>query len=611
LVLGRFKLGTLIRYLPYPVVGGFLAGTGWLLVSGALGVLTGTSLTLAQLPTLLQPDLLVRWLPAFLFAVLLLIVLRRYSHVLILPTMLAAAIALFYVLLWLTGTSVAEASGQGWLLGPFPEGGLWQPLIPSDLGRVHWPVIFGQLGNILTILVISVISLLLNTGALELTARQDMDLNRELQSAGLANLVTGLGSGFPGYQALSLSALGPMMGAISRLVGLVVALVCGVVLFFGAPLLSYFPKPLLGAVLLFLGLAFLVEWVYDAWFKLSEAEYGIVLLIMVVIGVFGVLEGVALGIVLAVVLFVISYSRISVVKHTLSGASYRSNVDRSRQETRTLRSRGHWLYILELAGFIFFGTANRLLEQVRERIGQPDLPPPRFVVLDFRQVSSLDASAVLSFAKMKQLTHARDIVLVFTHLSARVQYQLAKEVFTEGDRECWRIDVDLDHGVEWCEEQLLRIAEAEERASEDESRPASVRPESIGVTGLKVYMARMDVPEGTYLIHQGDPPGSLYFVESGQVTAQRELSDGRVLRLRKMGPGTVVGEMGLYLGAVASASVVTRQPSTIYHLSAQDLGRLEREDPKIAAALHNYIAQLLSERLARANNTLQALFEES
>jgi SulP family sulfate permease len=123
-------------------------------------------------------------------------------------------------------------------------------------------------------------------------------------------------------------------------------------------------------------------------------------------------------------------------------------------------------------------------------------------------------------------------------------------------------------------------------------------------------MERTDVLGGYCLIRQGDPPRGLYIVEAGQVTAQREFGDGQVMRLRKMGPGTVVGEMGLYLGSEASASIVTNQPSTVYYLSRANLARLEETEPKVAAAFHKYIAQLLSERVSFANDALQALLTE-
>ena len=132
----------------------------------------------------------------------------------------------------------------------------------------------------------------------------------------------------------------------------------------------------------------------------------------------------------------------------------------------------------------------------------------------------------------------------------------------------------------------------------------------MDAAGLAGYLERMEVEAEHYLVDQGDAPCGLYFVEAGQVTAQRQGQDGRLVRLRKMGPGTVVGEMGLYLGAPASESVVTNEPSTLYFLSAEALRRMEAGEPELAVALHRTIAQLLGERLSRANDTLHALLSD-
>ena len=632
LVMGRFKLGGLVRYMPYPVVGGFLAGTGWLLVSGSMSIMTDVPLDLAHLDPLFQPHALIQWLPGLIFAVLLTLVLRRYSHFLIIPAALLSAIALFYVLLWLTQISVAEATTRGLLLGSFPGGGLWQPLTLATLRQVEWPVLFAQASSMGTVVILSAVSLLLNASGVELATRQEIDLNRELVSTGLANLLAGLGGGLTGYPALSLSALGCKMGANSRLVGIFSSALCGAMLLAGGALLSFFPRFILGGLVFFLGLSFLVEWVYDAWFKLSKPDYGIVLLILVTIGAVGVLEGVGLGLALAVVLFIVNYSRIGVVKHALSGTSYQSNVERSSLYHQLLKKRGAWLYILELQGFVFFGTANKLLDQVRQRLDAPDRPMPRFILFDFRQVNGLDASAVLSFVKIKQQVQAQDIMLIFTHLSPPMTRQLERQVLTHEDQSAWRTFPDLDHGVEWCEEQIIQDFESvglsdqprtarrqlgallsssdklahlfEHLAPQKQTRFPALPDELDGVLH---YMEEQDVEQGQYLIRQGEKPAGLYFVAEGQVTAQVEGDDGCSVRLRTLRAGTVVGEMGLYLGTPASASVVAEQPSVVFYLSTRRLEEIEETAPHVTAALHKFIAQLQSERLASANDTLRAL----
>src|SRR5512135_782462 len=67
LLLGRFRASGFVRYVPYPVVGGFLAGTGWLLTKGAFGVMLGIPMTLANIPQVFTPIKLFGWIPGVIF----------------------------------------------------------------------------------------------------------------------------------------------------------------------------------------------------------------------------------------------------------------------------------------------------------------------------------------------------------------------------------------------------------------------------------------------------------------------------------------------------------------------------------------------------------------
>jgi SulP family sulfate permease len=77
--------------------------------------------------------------------------------------------------------------------------------------------------------------------------------------------------------------------------------------------------------------------------------------------------------------------------------------------------------------------------------------------------------------------------------------------------------------------------------------------------------------------------------------------------LKSLGAGTVVGEVSLYLGSKASASVLTKTDCVIYFLSKDNFHKLNLESPGKAAELHTYIIKLLSDRLAKSNATIQAL----
>ena len=121
-------------------------------------------------------------------------------------------------------------------------------------------------------------------------------------------------------------------------------------------------------------------------------------------------------------------------------------------------------------------------------------------------------------------------------------------------------------------------------------------------------------------MRQGEASDGLYFIESGQLIAEistggepsgrDKASDsgaGKTIRLRAMRPGTVVGEVSLYLGIPRTASVVTSKPSKLYFLSSEALHRMEENRPELASAFHQFIARLLAERLSDNSRTIQAL----
>lgn len=602
--LGTFKLAGLVRFLPYPVAGGFLAGTGWLLLVGGISTMSRLPFSFADMPALFTPQTLLFWLPGLALGALILGLSTRIRHYLFMPVMIIAIIVVFFIVAAIFGLSPSELSAEGWLLGPFPDGRLWQPVSAAELVAVEWSALWPQLPNLIGAVIISAIALLLNASGLELAFNRDIDLNREMRTAGVANLASGLGAGLVGYAQLSLSALTERLGATGRLTGLVAAAVCGITLFLGGGLLGFVPTVVFGALLIYLGLSFLWEWVVQARTRLPRVDYLIVLLILAVIAAVGFLEGVVVGIIATVTMFVVSYSRTSVVKHELSGATFKSRVTRSPEDRALLEAIGEQAYFLQLQGFIFFGTAFGLLEQVRARIRAS---ATRYVVLDFRQVIGLDSTALLSFDKMRQLARENEFTLVLSGLSPILHQQFGHGGLIE-EPGVLRFATDIDRAAEWCEDQICNVDAGglAQRTLVDYLQDIVPGPATVR---LMDYMERRDVAAGDHIIRQGAEPDHLFFVESGQVTAQLESADAAPLRLETMQGGRTVGELGFYLGTQRSAAVVVDRASVIYSLSQATLARIEQDDPEAAYAFHRIIVHLLGERvlhLVRAVDALQS-----
>lgn len=608
-LLGAFRLGNLVRFIPYPVVAGFLAGVGWLLVRGSFTTMTLRPLGFDNLAFLAEPANLWRWLPGIGFGFALWFLHRRIRHYLVMPLVMAAGVALFYATTGVMGATLDDLRARGFLFEPSTSDVQWQSPL-SFLHDADWSVLWSELPTVGTLIVISVLALLLFAGSLEVATRRDIDLNRELRVTGVANMIGAIGGAFPGFHSLSGTILTQRMGAPVRLTGLIGTLLCVAALFLGSDVLLWLPKPIIGGLLFYLGFDFLLEWAYETRFHLAGPDYVLVLIVLAITGGIGMLEGLGSGILIGVVLFVINYSRTSVVRHSLSGADFHSNVDRPEPQRVRLGEHGDAIHVLRLQGYIFFGTANRLLAMVRERLDDPTRPPARFVILDLARVIGLDSSAILGFTRMSQYAQDRAFHFVLTGLSPPIAAQLHRERVGGDSSTHTHFFPDLDHAMEWCEDKLLDDelaagAESRDPLADQLRRIAGGTVADIG--DFLAYVEPFEVKSGEHLIRQKEQSNDLYFIETGKVSVRLETSEGRIVRLRTMGPGTIVGEVAFYLDIPRSASVIADLPTAGYRLKRENLQRLTTERPDLAAMFHAFIAHRLAERVAETGRLVDTL----
>jgi SulP family sulfate permease len=605
LVLGTFRLGNLVRFVPYPVVGGFLAGTGWLLFKGGIFVASGVEprfqtfkFLVSSVTLLLSSVTLERWVPALAFGVILYVAVRLVKKPLVIPIVLGIGLVLFAIGMLVTGSSIEAAKHGRWLLGPFESARLWQPWTLRAVTGADWSAVLSQWTGIATAVFVATIAILFNISGTEVVLHRDLETNRELRDAGLLNVVSGALGGIPGYHALSLTALAERMSANARVAGLIAAAVPFAGVIFGASVIELIPRMIVGGVLVFLGLAFMVEWVWDKRRVLPPVEYGVVLVILAVIVARGYLPGVEVGLVLAVVLFAVNYGRIELVREVAFGEIYHSNVDRPPSERARLRSMGGDVQILRVNGFLFFGSANGLLERIRKRV---EAGPLRFLVIDLQRVTGVDSSAVVAFVKVIGLAQTHGFELVLTGVSEPVRKQLARGGVDEG--ELVRFEPDLDRGLQRCEEVLLREEGAAEPADLDGDVLAGMPP------GLRTYLERVELEDGAVLIRQDESPTDVFVLESGRLRVETVTAEGTRMRLRTMNPGVVVGEVAMYSGVPRTADVVAEGPTVVLRLSGTEIARLETEDPELAAALHRWLATTIAGRLGESLHAFDALFD--
>lgn len=609
-VLGVFRLGGFVRFLPFPVLGGFLAGTGWLLLTGGIGVATGGDVSW----DLFDSDVVWRWVPAVLFGALMVGVVRRTGRPELLAGMIPASVAIFYAVMSLGGRSPSRLADDGWLLGPFPDDVGWSlPVPPDTWSSIDVSALVGALPVALPALLLAVVGLLLNTTSLELLTRSEIDLDRELRVAGAANIASGAVGGLIGYHGMSVSALNHGLARGRRLPGLLVAAMIVATVVLGPGLLSYIPRLLLGGLLAYVGLALLHEWLVSSRSSFRTADHLIVVGIFAVIVATDFVWGVAIGSVLTIVMFVVDYSRIDVVSHRLTANTATSRVIRDADQAEWLRDCGEGIGVYTLQGFVFFGRATTLLGELRARIGDTTKVPLQYLVIDFSSVTGIDITAALSFAKLLDLTEREGGTLVFTGLSPTSWECLERGGVSDRSSSAigssltgsgvHRFD-DLDRGLEWCEEQLLA------------SRPiVSTVPAGMDTLirdpselhALLRHLDRLEIGAGERLLVEGDRSTEIYLIESGSFTVGLERSDSGFVRLHTTHGSQILGELGFFLGTPRTATVVCDQPAVVHRLTVERWAEIRAEFPEIAHTLDAVVISTLGERVAHLTRVVDAL----
>ncbi len=602
-VLGFTHAGRAIRFVPYPVIGGFLGATGWLLITGAIQVITDQRPTLANIATFVDLPIAAKIAAGAMVAVALFLLLRRFKNPLILPGVLLAAFAATHLVMLSAGVSLVEAQALGWMFHPLPAAALTLPWKIEGLRDFSWTSLPSLTGDLLAVMFVTITNFLLNTTGIEIATRTEANVERDLKVLGLANVVSAALGGYVSCTSFSRSTLVRTAGATSRLAGLTVAAISAAALVADPSFLGYVPKYILGGVLFYLGADLVQQWLLHSSRRLSAIEYVSLLAIAVLIIYSGFIAGVLIGIVIGCATFALSASRVSAIKFDFDGLEFRSSLDRGPYELSLLADHGHEIQGMALQSYLFFGSANRLYQHVKALLARQ--PECRFLIFDFRLVTGIDSSATHSFAQIKQATAASGAQIVLVNLSPELERAFRTARFVSDDVV---IAPDLDRALESCEQQIIEM----HRAENDETQ--SLRAWLSDALGnaqyaeqLAEYCRRLDVAAGDVVARQGETAVSMHFILEGRIGVVIDLGQGRRMRVRSLGRHTTIGEMGLISGLPRSATIQAEADSVLYELSAEAYDRLTRERPGLAQALLGYVVAVMAERLNFANRAVGVL----
>lgn len=600
---GITRMGRAIRYVPYPVVGGFLGATGLLILFGAIRVITGHRLqftTLDQFANLLTVSELAA---ACVMACVLYLTWHRSRSPFGLPAILIGGVIFGHIAFRLVGVTPAEAQAAGWTFQPPPVASFMLPWSADEFRHYPWYALPDLIGNVIAVIFVTATSTLFNTTGVEVAVNREANLERELNVTGLANVLCGVFGGYTGCISVSRTVLNFNGGGTGRLSGLTVAAISMLMLAAAPMLLGYMPKFVLGGLLIYLGADQLHKWTVQSRRRLSLTEYLSLLAIIVIIVQWGFIAGILIGVVIGCATFALSASRIDSIKYSFDGSEYRSTLDRSRDDQAVLAAHGGKIQGLNLQSYLFFGSANRLYQHVKALLARH--PECRFLVFDFKLVTGIDSSAAYSFAQIKRAAHDRGIQLVLVHLPSIAEKALRSSEFISKEVS---IVPELDHALEWCENEIItqhQGLEGEEASLRDWF--TQILGDQHDAAELIHRCERLEVGAGEIIVSAGDAADSMHFILDGRVGIMIPAEQGRTTRVRSLGRYTTIGEMGLVSRAPRSATIQAEIASVLYVLPAHQFEAIKDENPALGQKLLTYFISVMAERLTFANRMIAVL----
>ena len=368
---------------------------------------------------------------------------------------------------------------------------------------------------------------------------------------------------------------------------------------------SFIPIPVLGGLLIWLGGQLWREWLFHNGRYLHKADWLAVAAIVSVTLYAGFIAGVLLGIGVGVALFLVDYSQVRTVRYAVNGREIRSNVDRSSDAEQVLYDQGRRIHVIKLQGYLFFARAHQVVLQLEPVFDQVANDETHFAIIDFQGVAGIDSTATMALVRLKQIAAATKAELVFTGLRMEARVDLARIELADGFIKYFD---HLDQGLAYCEEVLLSaFAGSFEKRVNSSAIFSEILAMSDPGGQSQNYLNPIQVKDGETLIEAGDPADDIYLVESGSLEVRIQGVDQRPIVVRGLEPGSVFGEMALYLGGRRSASVVATSDAVVQQLDHASLQRMEQDNPQVAMAVHRMLARLMATKLRQTNTWLSHL----
>lgn len=420
ILMGLFRLGSLIKFIPYTITIGFTAGIAVTIVVGQIKDFLGLTIV-SEEPLIETVDKLkgvVDFIDTFnwqaaLVGVVCMAVLIGWPYLpgfckKIPPSLIAVLVGI---------GMVSGLKMQVNTIGDLYE--ISNKLPSFSMPAFQLSTIRAVLPDAFTIAILAAIESLLSCVVADSMVHSRHRSDMELVAQGAGNMVSALFGGIPATGAIARTAANVKNGGRTPIAGMVHAVTLLLILVVLMPYAALIPMPAIAAIL------FMVAYNMCGWRKFvhlcktsPKSDILVLVLTFVLTVLFDLVVAIEVGILMAAILFMKRMSEVTDV------SGWKTVDDEDDPDSLTLRTVPKNTYVYEISGPLFFGAADKILAITLDE-------KTRCLILRMRSVTAIDATAMHNLEEMEAECEKKKIRLILSHVNEQPMHVMEKAGFVE------------------------------------------------------------------------------------------------------------------------------------------------------------------------------------
>jgi SulP family sulfate permease len=611
---GLLRIGELIKYMPFPVVSGYLSGVGLIIVLSQLPKWMALPKGMNWWQGLQAIEL---WQPASLIvgaatAAFMLLAPRLLKSVPAVIVGLLGGMATYWVLAFTAWPELRQLHDNPYIIGPLAVGGegFFESLLDpfkslSESGFPPWTHIAFPA---VTLAVLLSIDTLKTCVVLDAMTGSRHNSNKELIGQGLGNLASSLIGGAPGAGTMGATLVNKASGGTTYLSGVFQGVWSLLAILLLTSVIAWVPVAALAALLIVIGFK-MIDWHSLQLLKARDTvvDFAVILLVVVVANTVSLIAASGVGVGMAILLFLREQIHTSTIRRKSFGNKAFSSRVRGQRERDVLTETGSHTVIYELQGSLFFGTTDQLYSAI-----EPELSNAKFVVLDFLRVQSMDMTAGHMIERIRNMLSERHAKLVLTRVPERLPSGRDLRSYVDHigllSDSTAKIFDELDEALEWIEDETLVMAGHAHVSKE--GIPLGKFEVFHGLSAQEIEALERCVQRHVYqegdLIFSADSTGhELMLISRGEVKVSLPLANGKTIHLTTFSRGQFFGEMSFLDGRAHSADVYATRETELLAIDRKAFATVAAGDPVMSVSVMRAVALAIADRLRHANAELR------